>query len=268
MSDPKSSLSPELLARISTYIDGELAPEEANELEALADRDPNVMAEIEAAHRLDAVIGVAFDALLERDGAAELPDVLKPEPMEQALPEPANSPFSPFRSIAAGLALIIAGAGIGYYGAGEINPPVRVVESPGWMAQVADYHRVYATQSRHLVEVPASERDHIEAWLGKVTGVSFKVPDLSASGFTFQGARLLVASGKPVFQLLYLNEAGQVLAICGLEGGDPDTAGAFNPRSFGDVHMVNWKSPEAAFVVVGEEGMDLEALATKASETI
>ena len=129
-----------------------------------------------------------------------------------------------------------------------------------------------AQQFSNVVEVPASETAHLQKWLTDSTGVAFTVPDLAASGLTFQGARLLVASGKPVAQLMYTDAAGQVVALCFLAGGDA-AAGAgttpFQTRNAKGVNMVWWTSKDASYVVVGPStGVDLQSVAKAASTVL
>ncbi|MGR3793162.1 hypothetical protein [Vannielia sp. SX4] len=234
------------------------------------------------------------------EGAAPAPDVAEAEPgvpgqaalgggtpsvggipaggnaPREEMPPPAyaaaNENRQPFfsSSIAAALALLLVGAGAGALMTRALVPGTELADghaTRGWMDEIADYHRVYARQVAHLVEVPASEKDHIETWLGKETGVPFSVPDLAASGFTFQGARLLVAGGKPVAQLLYTDADGQVMALCMLGREGPGSE-EFTPRSFDGVEMVRWLAPGAAWVAVGEPGMDLEAVAREAAQEV
>jgi anti-sigma factor RsiW len=164
---------------------------------------------------------------------------------------------------------MIGGVG-GSYLTKSFAPPQLV--ATGWLDQVAEYHLVYASQVRHLVEVPAADRDHLQTWLADTTGVRFTVPDLTASGLTFQGARLLVAAGKPVAQLMYTDAAGQVIAVCFMAGGDAalgEEPGPFTSRSFDALDMVSWKNRDASYVVVAPRGMPgLDALARAASTAI
>ena len=118
-------------------------------------------------------------------------------------------------------------------------------------------------------EVPASEKDHIETWLTKTVGIKIEVPDLAASGYDFQGARLLVVGGKPVAQLLYTDTNGKVIAICGLQtDSGPDSDGGFTNKSFDAVDMVRWDRPGASYVLVGDPGAKLMPLAKQASLTL
>ena len=269
MTTPPRITDPALLERISAYVDGALPPDAMDEVAALAARDPAVLAEIESLQALDLQLGDAFDGMLGAPGADALPPALQPAPAPAAPANINRAPLWGMGRIAAMLALLLVGAGGGWIAARQgLGPAPQVAQARGWMAEVADYHRVYAKQVRHLAEVPATEQDHIEAWLGATTGVPFTVPDLAAAGYTFQGARLLVAAGKPVMQLLYTDAQDRVLAICAIAGGDPDAVGVFTPRDFDDVQMVNWKSPTASYVVVGTPGMDLPALAQQVAQEI
>lgn len=82
------------------------------------------------------------------------------------------------------------------------------------MDEVADYHAVYAAEKEHLVEVPASRKDHLEAWLGDRLKFALKIPDLSARDLTFQGGRLLAIDHRPVAQLIYTGRDGAAVALC------------------------------------------------------
>lgn len=203
----------------------------------------------------------AFDGLLDM----RAPPALSDSPISN--PVPANTNRAPWKALAA---MLVLGAFLGS-GAAWITqsavPPVQIAANRSWLAEVADYHQIYARQTRHLAEVPASERDHIEKWLGKEIGVAFAVPDLANAGWTFQGARLLVAAGKPVAQLLYTDASGSVIALCALQNGSgvaADTA----LKTFGTIHMATWKSATGSFAFVGDAPDVLEDLATIAAPLI
>jgi anti-sigma factor RsiW len=268
---------PALLDQLSAYLDGALSAEDALAIERLVETDPAVAAEFEALSRVDQAARTGFDSLLtdpipvalgrviaqtvDRTPVAKLPPLM-----------PANIPGPPiWRSVAAALALLLIGGATGAYFT-RAAAPVQVASAMGWLDQVADYHLVYATQKRHLVEVPASETAHLQKWLTDTTGVAFTVPDLAASGLTFQGARLLVASGKPVAQLMYTDAAGQVVALCFLAGGDANAGAGTTPlqsRNAKGVNMVWWTSKDASYVVVGPStGVDLQSVAKAASTVL
>ncbi|QDC08340.1 hypothetical protein FHY55_03375 [Oceanicola sp. D3] len=232
----------------------------------VAEGEPGVPGQVAMESSADALPETPAMGAIPPGGAA---------PREETPPPlftPANLDRRPIfsASIAAILALLMVGAGAGALITRVIAPNEELADghaTRGWMDEIADYHRVYARQTAHLVEVPATERAHIETWLGKETGVPFNVPDLTASGFNFQGARLLVAGGKPVAQLLYTDAEGQVMALCVL-AREGEGSEEFTPRSFNGVEMVRWLAPGAAWVAVGEPEMDLGSIARQAAQDV
>ena len=82
------------------------------------------------------------------------------------------------------------------------------------LEEVREYHAVFARETEHVVEVPASRRDHIEAWLGDRVRYPFTVPDLTARSLTFLGARLVAIGGGVVAQLMYIDRHGEHIALC------------------------------------------------------
>lgn len=267
----KRPIDQHLLDQLSAYMDGALSPADMAEIEHLVDTDPAVAAELDALSRVDHLARAAFDSLLTAPvplALARTVDHAAPAEQPAAPPQAANLSSAPvWRTLVAALALVLIGGAGGAYLA-QSSTTSRMA----WLDQVADYHRVYATQSRHLVEVPASETDHLQKWLSSTTGVPFTVPDLVASGLTFQGGRLLVASGKPVAQLMYTNADGQVVAVCFLAGGDAAVGSghtAPTARNTGGVHMVWWTSKDASYVVVGPtSGIDLQSVADAVSTVL
>src|SRR5690606_17142568 len=87
-------------------------------------------------------------------------DDIPPSTLAAIAPKsPARQPWHWTRSLAACLALLVAGGAIGYISAGSrpTDPPLQVASTRTWLDEIADYHRIYSRQNRHLVEVPASE---------------------------------------------------------------------------------------------------------------
>jgi anti-sigma factor RsiW len=262
-------LDPDLALRLSAFRDGELPEDEALAVERLITEDPEIAAEYEALVGADAAISSAFAAMLHAPIPAALARSIDQAP---TMPPAANAPAAPRWGIGIAAAmgfLLIGGVGGAVLTRALSGPTESIAAASGWLDQVAEYHAIYAGQTRHLVEVPAWDKDHLETWLSETTKVSFRVPDLSASGLTFQGARLLAANGKPVAQLMYTDVAGRVVAVCFVQGGDPAVAEgqtAFADHTFGELDMISWKSRDASYVVVGPRGdKDLGAIAQTAA---
>ena len=265
-------LTPEMADRLSAYLDGALSGTEAAEIEAMIAEDAAVADELAALREADAAFGSAFAAMLEEPVPPALVRAVEEAP---GIAPPANLPDRPrwgMGTVAAAFALVMIGAGAGSVLTRALSTPVEVAAAPGWLDQVADYHRVYAREERHLAEVPATEAAHLETWLADTTGVSFSIPDLAGLGLTFRGGRLLVAAGKPVGQLMYTDAGGEVVALCFIAGGDTasgDGPTTFAARDFGDIDMVVWKDSAASFVAVGPAtGIDLDAIARNAALSI
>lgn len=269
----------ELSLKLSAYLDGELDPAEAEALEQRLATDAEARAELDALIGVNTVAEEHFAAQLNEPVPIALAQAIKSAPMPGvaggapksapiSAPMPANKPSRPvWGAVAASLvALMVGGAG-GYFLKDQITPPVQTT---GWLADVADYHAVYAGQQRHLVEVGADEKDHIEKWLGKTVGAEFSVPDLSQFGLTFEGGRLLVANAKPVAQLMYRNAEGDVIALCLQRSSKaPQPTVTFNQKTINGFDFVSWTANGADYVVIGPGGQpDLASIAETASTEI
>lgn len=167
--------------------------------------------------------------------------------------------------VAASVAFLVVGAAGGFVAGGRYG--VVPAAQNDWLMQVAQYHGIYAKEKRHLVEVSADETPHIEAWLGKRLGRTLAVPDLSASGAEFKGARLLGINGKPVAQLIYQMPGGEPFALCVMPSGKGDLAPVAVRRA--DLNMVEWRQDGYAYVVLGwEDESALQGFVAPARESL
>lgn len=255
----------ELLQKLSAYLDGELDGAEAEAVEALLARDPSAQAELDALIEADALAQGAFEAELNEPVPFALAQQIKSTAMPQApaSKKPALGQRLVWGAMAASLVVFTLGGLGGYALRGQTQP----VQTAGWLADIADYHAVYASQGRHLVEVSASEADHIETWLGNTVGTSFTIPDMSGFGLTFEGGRLLVANGKPVAQLMYRDANGVVVALCLQQSNTTATGDAtFKEQSINGFDFVSWNAGDANYVVIGPSDQpDLAKIAAAAA---
>lgn len=253
--------------KLSAFLDGELSEAEAGEIEQALATNPDLQAALEALIAADTLAKDAFAQVAAEPVPHALAAAIQDAPL--ATPAPANMSAPPMRSrwlaaVATVLALMV-GLGTGYLGG--LNQSQQVAAAPGWLDDIADYHRVYAGQKRHLVEVGADEAAHIETWLTDTVGAQVLIPDLAAQGLTFQGARLLVAAGKPVAQLMYTDQNDAVVALCLIQTDTPRDG--FATRSINAFEMVSWGGQDANFVVVGDEGRgDLQSIAEAAAPQV
>ncbi len=252
------------------YVDGELSAAEMGRVEVLLADDPkaqklrdvlrgqsetlkglqgDILEQPVPAGLIDAIRGQAGggDSLGFKPANQSSPDVRSPAAVVSS-PAPGGS-RSRLWLVAASVAFLVMGSAGGFVAGGRYG--VAPVAQNDWLSQVAAYHGIYAKEKRHLVEVSADETPHIEAWLGKRLGRNLVVPDLSASGAEFKGARLLGINGKPVAQLIYQMPGGEPFALCVMPSGKGDLAPATAQRA--DLNMVEWRQDGYAYVVVGWE---------------
>jgi anti-sigma factor RsiW len=160
--------------------------------------------------------------------------------------------------IAASLACLLIGGGLGFQAGlwtGETST-ATVAEAPGWIEQVAQYHRDVASDRDHLVQVGA-DREAVEQWLTARMEHPIRVPDLSAQNLTFAGANQLLVNGRRVAQLLYLDQDGEVFGFCLAQLAPDGEAKPPTPGADGDLNMVSWREGDLGYIVVGWEPSDL-----------
>ena len=66
---------------------------------------------------------------------------------------------------------------------------------------------------RHPVEVPGSERAHLQQWLTKRCGWDVRAPELDATGLKLVGGRLLPGPTGPASFLMYESASGERFTI-------------------------------------------------------
>lgn len=256
----------ELRDKLSAFLDGELTEAESRAVEEALAADPALLSELEGLMVADEYAKAEFAEIVAEPVPFELAAAIRNAPDPQAPAAPVATPVrrSPWLAIAATAAFFaIGGAGGYYFGQSQ----VQVAAAPGWLADIADYHAVYARQGRHLVEVGADEADHIQTWLTAQVGTDVRIPDLSSDGLTFEGGRLLVAAGKPVAQLMYRDGEGTVIALCLIETQTPRDG--FAQQTLNGFDMISWGAGTANYVVIGPTGRpDLRTIAEQAATQV
>ncbi|WP_421581452.1 anti-sigma factor family protein [Shinella sp. M31] len=272
--------------RLSAYLDGQLPKAEMNEIDEILAQDDDARAVFEKL-KLGSEFGArAFERMLQEPIPLDLVRNIKEARAGDddeapklgiagipvaATPAPRRSAFWP-QALAASLAIFMAGGVAGYLISEQqdTDAPLQIAAAPRtWLDDIADYHRIYARQTRHLVEVPASEQAHIVEWLSASTGVPFNLPDLSGQNLKFEGARLLVAGGKPTAQLLYRDAENEIFAICFLQSDPFEGRTTLAESMRNDIGLVSWQQGKASYVVVGPSAdPNLERIAEAVSTSI
>ncbi|MEI8716486.1 anti-sigma factor family protein [Mesorhizobium sp. ISC11] len=192
---------------IHMALDGELPADERAAYDAWLDANPEMKARSARFTADRAALRAAFAGVLDEAVPARLRKVVLGEaPVKAAVPR------SRWWLAAAAAVLLVAG-GLGGYlagvdGIGQEDPAEdRLAE------QAIAAHVIYAAEKRHAVEVPASDKDHLQTWLSNRVGLKLVAPDLTANGFQLVGGRLLPAGESKAAMLLYEDGNGQRISL-------------------------------------------------------
>ena len=237
MTEPKNSEDWSLHA----YADGEIAGQECRALDEHLANDPEARAKVEAWRRQKTWLKEAFDPVLEET---------VPPQIKAALRHRRSFAWSP-SAIAAALALLLIGAGAGWFANLQLNAPKAM--------QFADLaieaHEIFTRENRHAVEVAANDSEHLTSWLSKRVGHKLVVPDLTARGYTFLGGRLLAAGNQPAAQLMYEDQGKRRITIF-LIGNQGGMETKFVIEEKHGVTACYWLDGPLGFVITGETSRD------------
>lgn len=233
MTDPRESNDTDL----HRWVDDRLDAAERESVEARAQADPALGAELRAYRRINDLLRTAYQPVAD----APVPRHL--------LPAPRSWSARVARAAAALLWLSAGGVG-GWFLHG------RVAESVGLEAAVAipaaSAHGVYEPEVRHPVEVAASQEAHLVKWLSKRLGATVRAPDLTAVGYSLVGGRLLpVRGGAPAAQFMFQDEGGARMTL--FVRRDPTAAGAtaFRFAREDDISVFYWVDGPLAYALTG-----------------
>jgi anti-sigma factor RsiW len=221
--------------RLMAYVDGELPAEEAREVEALIERDPEAQRLVEQFRQTASLLRAAC-----ADGFYANPTLRLP---------PSRRPFAGAWRRYASIAAAAVVALLFGFGGGMLAARWPTSEREHLVSEIAEYHSVQSKETKHLVEVPSAEADDLKTWLGRRIDRHLEVPDLRATGLKFAGGRMLVIDGKPVAEFMYTRANAPPVALCIARTG-VETAGMRVDR-YGDLHLASWVAGGYAFVIAG-----------------
>ncbi|TIR93973.1 MAG: anti-sigma factor, partial [Mesorhizobium sp.] len=166
---------------IHMALDGELPGEERMAYDAWLEANPEMKAKSARYIADRAALRAALAGVMDEPVPARLRHAVLGE-------APARTPA--WRSrwwLSAAAAAVLMVGGFGGYLAG-IDGIGRSGESDDQLAEQAiSAHLIYAAEKRHAVEVPASDKDHLQTWLSNRVGLKLVAPDLAAEGFALVG---------------------------------------------------------------------------------
>jgi len=193
MTDPRIPVTED---ELHAYVDNELPAERRGDVEAWLASHPDDAARVRAWREMAEALHARYDSVADE----AVPKRLE---IERLVGQPRKWIYA---GIAATLVAFICGGGLGWLARGVTAIP-SAIESVALDA--LDAHRLYVVEVRHPVEVPGSERAHLQTWLTKRCGWSVRAPQLDETGLKLVGGRLLPGPTGPASFLMYESASGE-----------------------------------------------------------
>ncbi|TNC65814.1 anti-sigma factor family protein [Rubellimicrobium roseum] len=264
---------------LNAYLDGELGPEEAAEMEMRLLAEPEALAEFEAyrshrdllreAARLPATEPANLQTeALTRELSQRLRRVLR-EPTATGAATPIwDQLLAPMR--AAAVVLLVVGSAAGGW-IGHVYVAGGVGELPGYVQEAVGAHQVFAVDAIRPVEFPAPASEEALAWVSAKLGQNLVIPNLEPLGVEFVGTRLLGTKEGPLAQFLYEDRAGQRLSVTIAPHPADQPVEEFQTAGVALVDGVvgYWRDLKLDYAVVAEaRDVPLEAIATEVRRSL
>jgi anti-sigma factor RsiW len=151
-----------------------------------------------------------------------------------------------YGAIAAALVAFVTGGGAGWVARGESISPSTLQNVT---EDALDAHRLYVVEVRHPVDVPGSERAHLQQWLTKRCGWDVRAPELAAAGLELVGGRLLPGPSGPASFLMYESATGERFTVYATKAG-AETA-QMRYEAAGGESALFWADRGVGYVVSG-----------------
>jgi anti-sigma factor RsiW len=197
MTDPKIPVTED---ELHAYVDNELPAERRGDVEAWLAAHAEDAERVQSWRTMAEALHARYDAVADE----EVPRRLE---IERLMKKPRKWIYG---AIAASLVAFMAGGAVGWLARGAAAAPSVFQD---FTVDALDAHRLYVVEVRHPVEVPGSERAHLQQWLTKRCGWNVRAPELDATGLKLVGGRLLPGPTGPASFLMYESASGERFTI-------------------------------------------------------
>lgn len=281
-------------ALLIAYVDGELSPQQCDEIEQLMNASP------ELAERVSLLMSsvLPYSAAFARQSVPPVPDSLA-RSVEEIIGKHAagaTASSSAFSKISSGYPQVQESQGVltrlfgrpklgwltvafsagaaccglvlqaGFF-AGAINSDaglkgasVAQIQPSPWVRQAASYQQLYTRDTLNYVMPDLDDVGKTIDDIRRVDGVALRVPDLSSAGLTFKRVQRLRFNNKALIQLVYLPQHGDPVALCVMKEPMPDQSVA--QLTVSGMNVVVWRQSELGYALIGtSEGVDLTTVA-------
>ena len=197
MTDPKIPVTED---ELHAYVDNELPAERRGDVEAWLAAHPDEAARVQSWRSMAEVLHARYDGVIDE----AVPKRLE---IERLVRQPRKWVYG---AVAATVAAFIIGGGVGWFARDATATP-SVLQT--LTVHAIEAHRLYVVEVRHPVEVPGTERGHLQQWLTKRCGWVVKAPELAGAGLKLVGGRLLPSSTGPASFMMYEGTSGERFTI-------------------------------------------------------
>jgi anti-sigma factor RsiW len=196
MTDPKIPVTED---ELHAYVDNELPAERRGDVEVWLAAHPDDAERVQSWRAMADALHARYDAVADEP-------VPKRLEIERLVRRPRKWIYG---AMAAALVAFVAGGSVGWLAHGAVASPSAF---QSFTMDALDAHRLYVVEVRHPVEVPGSERTHLQQWLTKRCGWDVHAPELDATGLKLVGGLLPGPTGPASF-LMYESASGERFTV-------------------------------------------------------
>jgi anti-sigma factor RsiW len=224
------------------FVDQRLEPKRLAEVRAFLAKHPEIAARIDGYAEQRESLRAALGPIAEEPLPSQLNIARKIEIQRH----PHRAPW--WASAAAAMALVLAGAAGGWSLKSMSQRPAEGVASLA--REAADSYAVYAPDHIRPIELRASDRAELVAWVSQRFGRPIAIPDLSSSGYRFMGGRLVATAHGPAVLYMYDDDHGTRLVMLTRPMATEQNM-AMSPLAQGAINGFAWADHGIGYSLVG-----------------